>query len=56
MECVKGDYKELAVRALNAFRADRQFRTNFGRVMDQITNGDNIQDAFLTNLGPIDIL
>ena len=50
-DCVRNDVKDLVVRALDTFRADRQFRTTFGRAMDQIITGGNVGQTIRANLG-----
>lgn len=52
-ECVKGDYKEVIVRALDTILAERSFRTKFGRAMDQIIDGANVGEVFKSNLGEL---
>ena len=53
-ECLLSKYKDLAVRAMNAIVADRQFRSTFGRTMDQIIAGANVENAIKANLGNLE--
>ena len=50
--CVQSEYKDLVVRVADFFRADREFRRNFGRAVDKIVSGENtVTEAFQTYLG-----
>ena len=55
-ECLLSKYKDLAVRAMDVIVADRQFRSKFGRTIDQIIAGADIENAFKASLGNLEIM
>ena len=53
-DCVQNDFQDVAVRALSKFKADRDFRVSFGRAMDVMTVGVDVQQAFQHHLPMVD--
>lgn len=53
---MRNDYKDLAVRAMDVIVADRQFRSKFGRTIDQIIAGASAENAIKASLGKLVII